>query len=176
MSLPFPLYLTRLTRHILLFLSSHTSLLDHLHLIPSSFLCRFCSTVFALTLPSFLTASQSYFWHSPFICHSSVLLFLLSLLTLPHSSFSSVIFMAAFLSLLFPSIFFFLLLSLFSLFTSTLFFISSPFSLLCLSELVEDRGFLDILHDLISDANPTVVSQLESVTYWVSLWAMFTNQ
>ena len=27
-----------------------------------------------------------------------------------------------------------------------------------LTELVEDRGFLDILHDLISDANPTVVS------------------
>lgn len=27
------------------------------------------------------------------------------------------------------------------------------------TELVEDRGFLETLHDLISDANPTVVSQ-----------------
>jgi hypothetical protein len=27
------------------------------------------------------------------------------------------------------------------------------------AELVEDRGFLEVLHDLISDANPTVVSR-----------------
>ena len=34
-----------------------------------------------------------------------------------------------------------------------------PYCLFHLLELVEDRGFLDVLHDLISDANPTVVSQ-----------------
>ena len=119
-----------------------------------------CLSILLLALPFHLS-----FFCPPFFTlssHSSSLLFLLcnlhgclSLPPFPLNFFLPPSF--SFLPLYFHTVFYF-------------------FSLLCLSELVEDRGFLDILHDLISDANPTVVSQLESVTYWVSLWAMFTNQ